>query len=159
MSFVVKAATDEDQAYIREIFNEWGADFVVTKGRITTYQDVSGFYVEDESGERIGLITYQMNTGECEIVTLNSSMRQFGIGSALIAAVIEIARAAACRRVWLITTNDNVNAIRFYQLLGFRFAGVHVGAIEQSRRLKPSIPLAGRHGIPIRDELEFEYPL
>ncbi len=100
-----------------------------------------------------------MNTGECEIVTLNTSMRQFGIGAALIAAVIETARAAACRRVWLITTNDNVNAIRFYQLLGFRFAALHVGAIEQSRRLKPSIPLTGRHGIPIRDELEFEYPL
>ncbi|HVP07631.1 MAG TPA: GNAT family N-acetyltransferase [Candidatus Acidoferrum sp.] len=159
MSFVVKATTDEDQDYICEIFNEWGADFVVTNGRKTYYRDVSGFYVEDESGERIGLITYQMNTGECEIVTLNSSMRQFGIGSALIAAVIEIARAERCRRVWLITTNDNVNAIRFYQLLGFSFAALRVGAIEHSRRLKPSIPLTGRHGIPIRDELEFEFPL
>ena len=60
------------------------------------------------------------------------------------------------RRAWLITTNDNLDAIRFYQRRGFTIATVHAGAIEQSRTIKPSIPLVGSYGIPIRDEIEFE---
>ena len=77
----------------------------------------------------------------------------------LLEAVVERARARACRRVWLITTNDNVDALRFYQRRGFTLVALHRGAMEQSRRLKPSIPEVGAHGIPIRDELELEQRL
>ena len=73
-------------------------------------------------------------------------------------AVPEPARRG-CSRTWLITSNDNVNAIRFYQRRGMRLVAVHRGAIDEARQLKPSIPLVGKHGIPIHDELEFELPL
>ena len=61
--------------------------------------------------------------------------------------------------MWLITTNDNLNALRFYQGRGFRLVAVHPGAVEASRRLKPQIPELGSFGIPIRDELELELSL
>jgi hypothetical protein len=62
-------------------------------------------------------------------------------------------------RLWLITSNDNLNAIRFYQRRGMRLTAVHRGAIDEARQIKPSIPLIGEHGIPIHDELELELRL
>jgi RimJ/RimL family protein N-acetyltransferase len=75
---------------------------------------------------------------------------------ALIEAVKNTARAAKCKRLWLITTNDNLNALRFYQKRGFVLVAVHRNALEISRQLKPEIPLFGADGIPLRDEIELE---
>jgi len=62
-----------------------------------------------------------------------------------------------CPRLWLVTTNDNVDALRFYQRRGFCLVCVHRGAVDHSRaHLKPEIPLAGNNRIPLRDELELE---
>ncbi|MEW5718069.1 MAG: GNAT family N-acetyltransferase, partial [Chloroflexota bacterium] len=82
-----------------------------------------------------------------------------GIGSALIDAVKLRARQAGCKRLWLITTNDNLTALRFYQKRGFTLAALHRNALEESRKIKPEIPLVGEHGIPLRDEIELEMML
>jgi RimJ/RimL family protein N-acetyltransferase len=83
-----------------------------------------------------------------------------GVGTALIDEAKRIATQAGCRRLWLITTNDNVDALRFYQRRGFRLAKLHCGAVDDSRaRLKPEIPETGHHRIPLRDELELEHDL
>jgi len=93
---------------------------------------------------------------ECEIVTLDSVTECRGIGTSLIVAVRKVAFRAGCKRVWLITTNDNVKTIRFYQRRGFVLVAVHRNAIDESRKLKPEIPRFGIDGIPIRDEIEME---
>jgi hypothetical protein len=59
----------------------------------------------------------------------------------------------------LTTTNDNLTALRFYQRRGFRIAAVRPGAVAAARRLKPTIPELGEHGIPIRDEIELALTL
>jgi hypothetical protein len=56
----------------------------------------------------------------------------------------------------LITTNDNLHALGFYQKRGFRLVAVHSNALAASRKIKPSIPDFGMHGIPLRDEIELE---
>jgi ribosomal protein S18 acetylase RimI-like enzyme len=155
MSVIVRPTNESDHAYVRDTFLKWGDTYVVTRGRKVYWSEVDGFCVVDEAGGRLGLVTFQISTDQCEIISLDTSMKRFGIGTALIEAVKDKARLSGCHRLWLITTNDNVSAIRFYQLVGFRLVAVHAGAIEESRRLKPSIPLTGRQGIPIRDELEF----
>jgi hypothetical protein len=66
---------------------------------------------------------------------------------------------AGCRKIWTITTNDNLDAMRFYQRRGFRIAAVRPGAVAAARRLKPTIPELGEHGIPIRDEIELALTL
>jgi L-amino acid N-acyltransferase YncA len=82
-----------------------------------------------------------------------------GIGSKLIEQVIEEARTRGCKRLFLITTNDNLNALGFYQKRGFEIAAVHRGAVNESRKIKPGIPLVGYHSIPLRDEIELEMSL
>ena len=68
----------------------------------------------------------------------------------------KVATASGCKQLWLITTNDNINALRFYQKRGFMLVAVHRNALELSRKLKPEIPMIGNDGIPLRDEIELE---
>jgi GNAT superfamily N-acetyltransferase len=104
-----------------------------------------------------GVLTYVLGDRECEILTLHTAARWRGVGTALVEAVERIARDAGCTRLWALTTNDNVDALRFYQRRGFRFAALNAGAVDRSRtRLKPEIPEYGEYGIPIRDELVLE---
>ena len=73
--------------------------------------------------------------------------------------IIAAARQKHCKKVIVITTNDNINAIRFYQKRGFDMVKLYHNALDASRRLKPQIPLIGENGIPLRHEIEFEYKL
>lgn len=114
----------------------------------------------DDGGRLAGVLTYVLEGAACEVLTLHAAERFGGAGTALLDAVRAVAREAGCTRLWLITTNDNVDALRFYQRRGFRLGAVHVGAVDDARaRLKPQIPAVGDHGIPLRDELELERAL
>jgi ribosomal protein S18 acetylase RimI-like enzyme len=109
--------------------------------------------VEDD--EVVGVLSYELGPIECEILALYVSRQWAGVGSALVGAVADVAIAAGCRRCWLVTTNDNVDALRFYQRRGFHLTALRCGAVDQARRsLKPAISLVGEYGIPLRDELE-----
>jgi Acetyltransferases len=139
----------------RILKNEWAAPIVITKGNKIDTSILPGFlFIENDIVK--GVITFQILEKQCEIVTLNSLEENKGIGTILINAVIETSRKKNCERVFLITTNDNTDAIRFYQRKGFDLAAVHINAMEVSRKLKPSIPMLGMNNIPIKHELEFE---
>src|SRR5205085_462813 len=130
----------------------------VSRGVIYYPQDLPGF-VALHASEKVGLVTYNITGASCEIVTIDSIRPSSGVGSALIEAVKDIAIKSGCKRLWLITTNDNMNALCFYQKRGFVLVAVHRNALEQSRKLKPEISLIGNDGIPLRDEIELEMML
>jgi len=136
----------------------WAGPNVVTRGKLHRADALPGFIAVQDS-KPAGLITYDIVGERCEIVTMNSLVEGKGIGSALIDAVKSVAATAGCKRLWLITTNDNTNALHFYQKRGFLLVAVHRNAIKKSRRLKPEIPLTGNDGIPIRNEIELEMML
>jgi GNAT superfamily N-acetyltransferase len=111
-------------------------------------------------GRLVGAATYAIDGDACEVLTLHAGVRFTGTGSALLAALKEVARDAGCRRLWVVTTNDNVDALRFYQRRGFRLTALRCGAVDQARlTLKPQIPVTGDYGIPIRDEIELAQDL
>lgn len=131
-------------------------EIIVSRGQIHRLMELSGFvYIEENQIQ--GSIFYNVFGQECEIVSLESHLEGKGIGSKLIELVIERAGNLACKRVWLITSNDNIKAIRFYQKRGFDLVCIHQNAITEARKLKPSIPLYGHDEIPIKHEVEFEY--
>ena len=131
---------------------------MVSRGRMYSVDENPGFTVIRD-GKCIGLITYELLGDECEITSLNSLTERKGIGTALINAVKDAAIQADCKRLLVITTNDNTQAIRFYQRYGFTIATIYPNSIEEARKRKPEIPLTGNDGIPIRDEIEFEIHL
>lgn len=117
-----------------------------------------GGRVGSEVGQRLaGVLTYVVTGGQCEVLTLHATQPWRGAGTALLRQVAETAAQHGCTRLWLATTNDNVDALRFYQRRGFSLAALYPGAVDDSRaRLKPEIPLIGAYGIPLRDELELD---
>ena len=133
---------------------------MVSRGVLHDIAAQDGFIaIREGSGIRIGLVTYAIQGGECEMTLLQSMAERVGVGAALTLAVRDAAIAAGCGRLWLITTNDNTHALRFYQRRGFTIAAIHINALEQARKLKPGIPLTGADGIPLRDEIELEMRL
>jgi ribosomal protein S18 acetylase RimI-like enzyme len=135
----------------RVIEDRWGSQIVVAHGVVYAPADLPGFVAEDE-GRPVGLLTYRVEADDCEVVTIDAFETRRGVGTAL----IEAAAGLGHRRLWLITTNDNAVAQRFYERLGFRLAAVHPGAVARSRALKPQIPVLAEDGTPIVDELEYE---
>ncbi len=145
-------------AAIDLIRDNWAGPLIITRGRVHSAENLPGFVAMVE-GQMVGLVTYCIEYGECEITSLDSLVERQGIGTKLIQRVIEEAKAQGCTRAWLITTNDNTQAIRFYQKRGFTLAAIYLNAIEASRKLKPQIPLIGMDDIPILHEFEFEMRL
>lgn len=158
-TFQIRPLNHKTDTWISEFLTtHWGSTQLVTRGVIHNASCLPGFVAVDQ-GEHIGLITYNTKYDECEIISLDSMLESMGVGSALIEAVKQKAITTGCRRLWLITTNDNLKALHYYQQRDFRLVVVHRNAIEQSRKLKPQIPQTGLSGIPILDEIELEMML
>jgi N-acetylglutamate synthase-like GNAT family acetyltransferase len=131
---------------------------MATRGRLLEITALPGF-VAERDGELLGYVAYNLDAQGLEVALLESVVPKRGAGRALLAACVAEAQGRAAPRVWLITTNDNTDALRFYQRLGFVLVALHRGAVSRSRRdLKPEIPAVAASGIPIRDELELELP-
>lgn len=156
MEAAIRPLGAEDEEWVAGFIDRrWGSPYVVGHGKLYYPHTLPGFVAEAD-GEAVGLLTYHIDGDDWEIVTIDSLEPGGGIGSGLIYTLRQAAKKAGARRLWLITTNDNLNALRFYQKRGFTLVAVYPNALERSRQLKPNLPLVGEDGIPLRDEIELE---
>lgn len=178
-NFVVRPLERSDREWVAHFLDEhWGSTQIISRGRTLYGHLLPGFVAErplplpeeeevlddDETAEnpvvqmeKRGLLTYNLENQACEILTINSLDMGIGIGTALVEALVTAATEVDIKRLWVITTNDNMPALRFWQKRDFRMIKIHRDAVQESRRLKPQIPLTGVHDIPIYDEIELEY--
>jgi len=155
----IRAREAADQAPARAFLARHGSLRVARLGELVHPLDHPALVAETGGGQLLGMLTYvpQPDWQQCEILTLHADEQWRGAGTALIEAAGQLARRHGCARLWVITTNDNVDALRFYQRRGFCLVQVHRGAVDRSRAmLKPEIPSAGAYRIPLRDEIELE---
>ena len=152
----LRRLTPTDLPRLRQFLIEhWGSEEIISRSKVYRPEELEGFVVEDQK-EWVGLVTYFIDGRECEVTSLDSLREGEGVGTQLIDRAMEEARVRKCKRLFLITTNDNLHALGFYQKRGFEIADIHRGAVNESRKRKPSIPLVGMNGIPLRDEIELE---
>jgi ribosomal protein S18 acetylase RimI-like enzyme len=145
-----------DQSWVvRRLEDAFGDVIVARKGVLIDASVLPGFVATD-GGRLVGLLTYDGAHGECEVVAIISTEEGRGIGWALLDAARDHAVAAGYRRLWLITTNDNARAFRFYQLWGMDLCAFYRHGVRRSREVKPSLPERGADGIPLDHEFEFE---
>jgi GNAT superfamily N-acetyltransferase len=157
--FLIRSLAPSDRARVREFITErWGSDIVVSHRVVYRPHELPGIAAW-QGDAMVGLASLHVVGNSCEIVTLDSLQSGKGIGTALLEAAIAYARQANCTRAWLITTNDNLNALRFYQKRGWVLVTIHRNALVRSRQSKPQIPSIGNDGIPLRDEIELEMML
>jgi GNAT superfamily N-acetyltransferase len=134
---------------IGRLTEEWGAPMLV-HGEVYAFEDCEIWM----AGEMAGLAAVSgRDRPVAELVAINAFVPWRGIGTALLTTI--------AARLWpefetlrLTTTNDNVDALRFYQRRGFRLTALRAGAVDHARLAKPSIPTIGEHGIPLRDEID-----
>ena len=153
-SFRFRKNTTNDDVWITDIATRlWGSTEIISKEHTYNILVLPNF-VGELDGKPAGFITYAKEKTDCEIVALYCAVEKQGLGTAFIDLVKEVAQKDGCRRVWIMTTNDNTHALRFYQKRGFFITAIRTNVMEKQRKLKPSIPLLGNDGIPIRDEIE-----
>jgi ribosomal protein S18 acetylase RimI-like enzyme len=149
----------EDARWKREfLIAGWGATSVARRGELIDAEQLDGF-VAVSRDTRVGLLTFDHQHPDLEIVTIQSVRGGLGIGRALMNAALRRAEELKVGRLWLTTTNNNFRAFAFYHLWGMHLVALYPNEVERSRAVKPAIPLVDAAGVPIRDELEFEVRL
>ncbi len=159
VSITIQSVRQSDIPWITEVFQtRWGGDFIVSRGKKHNPKDLFGFIACIDT-QKVGLLTFRNDDDSIELVSLDSLCDNQGIGTALVQALINYAKENNKRRIWLVTTNNNTHAMRFYEHRGLRKVREYLNAIVESRRIKPSIPLTDEFGVEIKDEIEYEYQL
>lgn len=151
----------DDRAWAEQLLTDQlgGSRMVARLGELIDPLDLEGLVAEAD-GRPIGLATVQEAPKRgMEVVTLHAEPRGRGAGTALLGTAWHVAAASGHHRLWLVTTNDNLEALHFYLRRGMRVAAVHGGAVKRDRKLKPEIPpYNGDNGLPLRDLVELELP-
>ncbi|WP_127503511.1 GNAT family N-acetyltransferase [Actinoplanes solisilvae] len=157
---VVRAAAPEDREIVVSLLTgSWGGTAMVVHGVRHDADELPALIAWLDGGP-VGLLTYVIAADALEVVTLDAALPRAGVGTALLAAAADTARASGADRLWVTTTNDNLDALRFYQRRGLRLTALAPGAVDEARKLKPSIPVIGDNGIALHDELTLElHPL
>lgn len=149
----IRAKRDGDGAWLRALLDEqWGGEVLIVRGiehRLPEYPALI-------AGERDGIAIFREAgaDGAAELLLLHAVRPRCGIGTALLAALASLLRDAGRHRLRVTTTNDNLDALAFYQKQSFRLDELRVGAADAARERKPTIPTMGSNGIPIHDEID-----
>lgn len=157
VAFTVRPATAADRPDIELICDRaWGETEVDAFG--ITFDVLAGeSIIAEASGEFAGLISLALHGGELAIVLL-SVYPQFqgaGVGSALIEAAVDRARAKNVPALKVATTNDDVPALYIYQRQGFSIFDVACGAVVDHH----GAAIPGFANIPVRDEIRLRRPV
>jgi ribosomal protein S18 acetylase RimI-like enzyme len=157
MVMVIRLYSESDREWAEEVVAGFGGAVQARRGELIDVLALPGF-VAERDGEAVGILTYRREGESCELAFIAALDQHNGVGSALLDALRE--GVSGCERIWLVTTNDNLDALRFYQRRGFVLSALRPGAVDEARaQLKPQISATGAFGVPIRDELELELRL
>lgn len=153
----IRDINDKDYLWINNFAKkDWGSTTIVTKNTIHEISELPGF-VATQRDRPIGFIIYKIDNNECEIIALKSLIEKIGVGESLLNAVKNKVQLENFKRLYLITTNDNMEALKFYQERGFVIKNVYLNKLKEYReKIKPEIPFVGNNGIALRDEIELE---
>ena len=144
----------DKKSLLDSFITNWGSPQMVISSGTYNCSELDGFVMLDDEMKIMGLITYYILKNECEIISLDSMEENKGIGTKLLEKVEVMAKTVECNKVKLVTTNDNLRALKFYQKRDYVLSNIYYNAVLAARKIKAEIPLIGDHGIPIRDEIE-----
>ena len=162
MSVDIRDFVASDRPWARELIaGAQGGDHRVARlGELLDPTEHEGIVAEID-GAPAALLTVAESDRGLEILTVHSALPRRGAGTRLLETAVRVAAASGLPRLWLVTTNDNTEAIAWYLRRGLRVAAVHAGAVTADRAtLKPAIPETNAgNGLPLRDLVELELPV
>ena len=160
MALSVRDFTPADRDWARDLIAGYqGGDHrVALLGELLDPLEHDGLVAVGGDGRAVGLLTVVESERGLGVLTLHAEPRGAGAGTLLLRTAVDVARASDSARLWLVTTNDNLDAIGWYLRRGLTVATVHAGGVDADRAtVKPAIPATNpENGIPIRDLVELE---
>ncbi|AIC93312.1 GNAT family N-acetyltransferase [Shouchella lehensis] len=157
---VIREINQDNRTDVEAFFRQqWGSSLMVVASGVYDCSELDGFVALDETGNIIGLLTFAYHNGQMELISLDSVKEGVGVGTSLLETFENDAKEKNIKAIHLVTTNDNVHALAFYQKRGYVLHKLHKEAVKKARLLKPEIPSIAENGIPIRDEIELMKPL
>ena len=144
----------DDEAWTNSAFDRhWAEPSVAMRGRLINLATTE-MKVACVGSDVVGVVNYIFDNDNCKIVSIISELPNRGVGRRLVEEVERDALATRCPLMTTVTTNDNTDALRFWQKQGFTIVEISRDAVTEARNhLKPAIPSVGQAGIPIRDEI------
>ncbi len=141
----------KDRSWLEErISGGYGAGHLqARRGELIDVLTGDGLVAEGGDGP-IGVVLWRVDRdGSTELTYLWAFAPGQGIGSTLVRRMLE----AVSLPIWVVTTNDNIDALRFYQRLGFRLRDLQAGRGRRipSRSEAVDPGRARRHSDPRRD--------
>lgn len=150
----IKAIASDDAIWLENLIEkEWGGNPLVVR-TISYFPRTMPGLVAYQNDKRVGILSYEIRDDICEIIIFEVFDKFQGIGTQMLEALKDLVKKNGCKQIYLMTTNDNLDALRFYQKRGFVISGIHIDSVKKSRAIKPSIGLTGDFGIPVRDEID-----
>ena len=152
----IRTSTSTDSSWLTQLMEKnWGGLPLVIRGKKYDPNNLDGIIVENQQSIA-GFLFYEIKNDNCEIIVFEVFDRFKGTGTIMLENLKSIAKNNGCTRIYLMTTNDNLEALRFYQRRGFTIGKIHIDSVKHSRKIKPTIGLIGDYGIPVRDEIDLE---
>lgn len=156
---IFRQTDSNDSKLIKELMEKhWGGEPLVIRGEKYYPSSLDGILVL-KNQQIIGFLFYEVRNKVCEIIVFEVFDKFKGTGTKMLDQLKEIAKSRDCEKLYLMTTNDSLDALRFYQRRGFYICGIHIDSVKGSRKIKPSISETGDYGIPLRDEIDLEFNL
>ena len=156
---MIQPISEKNRQQVMNFFRQhWGSSQMIISSGTYDCAMLDG-YVYVKGATIIGLVTYVLRGESLEVISLDSIQEGKGIGTFLMEEVEQFAKELVIPHIELITTNDNLQALKFYQKRGYRIINVIPNAVVEARKVKPTIPLIGNEGIPLLDELKLQKKL
>lgn len=148
---IIRERTRQDDGWVGKLLlKRWGGTTVIAHGEAFDLMELPALVADPDQG----LATFRLLGDEAELMSLDALCPGHGVGTFIVSALRDNLRKRGIVSLWVMTTNDNLTALRFYQRRGFELQRLRPGVVAQARLLKPEIPEIGDYGIPIRDELD-----
>ncbi len=150
----------EDKSVIAGfLIRRWGNDGVVVMGKVWSSKDMNALAAYNDTGQLMAIACWVMRADILLLTSIDSVAERTGVASALLEAIIRLAKREKAKRIRAVVTNENFDAMRFYQRRKFRFTALYVSAADAYRAVFQNAPKTGAHGIPVSDTLELELVL
>ena len=152
----IRFTTPNDAEMVSDLMEKhWGGEPLVIRAKNYYPSKLNGILAIN-GDEIIAFLFFDMQDTSCEIVVFEVFDKFKGIGTTILEKLKTVANEKGCSIIYLMTTNDHLDALRFYQKRGFHICAIHLDSIKKARKMKPKIPMTGDYDIPIRDEIDLE---
>lgn len=159
MFSIIKKEEKHTDFVKKDIISVFGSEYLISAHREYRQAHLLDGFIAYENDEIAGVLLFAGEKEECELVYLHALLEGRGIAKRLIHKLIDYVHDNRFSRLYVITTNDNMTALKLYQQAGFRMKTIYPDAMNKVREKKPMIPKTGKHGIPLRDMIELEFKL